>query len=404
MPDSSPPDATHRDASSAGSFDELRAALAQGDVAQTLQRLVARLRSQRKYHELFDALLMQGRFQLGLPIILAGSLEDLPEPARSQVEQVYLEACREVGAALMESGSLREGWMYLRPVGDNALTARALEKIAPEDDNLQDLIEIAVHEGVCVPLGYRLVLERYGTCNAITMFDGVIAGRPRSDQQAAAALLVAHLHRELLANVRADIQKQAGAEPQEQTLAALVADRDWLFGEHNYHVDTTHLASTVRFARVLDDPESLRLAVDLTEYGRKLNRQFQFAGDEPFADTYPSHRLLFRALLGQEADAAIEYFGTRAEQLSAESAGPLPAEVFIALLARAGRYDEALAATVRLLPPSMRTTGFAPNLMELSRRAGKFDRLIQACQARGDLVGFAAGLIEQRKLQDSPRA
>ncbi len=239
-------------------FDELRSAIAGGDVARTLDRLVELLREQKRYHELFDALLMRGRLRLGLPVVLAGSLDDLEEPLRSQVEQAYVAACREVGLALAAAGQLRESWMYLRPVADPPLVAGVLEKVEPNDENLQDLIEIAVHEGMAIPLGYRLVLEHYGTCNAITMFDGVIAGRPKRDQQAAADLLVRHLHRELVANLRADIQRQEGTEPQSQMLAELVHDRDWLFGEHNYHVDTTHLASVVRFARVLEDPAALR--------------------------------------------------------------------------------------------------------------------------------------------------
>ncbi len=78
--------------------------------------------------------------------------------------------------------------------------------------------------------------------------------RPRADQQAAAALLLRHLHAELLANVRADIVRQSGSEPAETTLAALVADRDWLFADNNYHIDTTHLAATIRFARLLEEP------------------------------------------------------------------------------------------------------------------------------------------------------
>jgi hypothetical protein len=380
-------------------FDELRSAIAGGDVAGTLDRLIELLRDQKRYHELFDSLLMRGRLRLGLPIVLAGSLDDLEEPLRTQVEQAYIEACREVGLALATAGQLRESWMYLRPVADPALVAGVLEKIEPNDENLQDLIEIAVHEGMAVPLGYRLVLERYGTCNAITMFDGVIAGRPRRDQQAAAELLVRHLHRELVANLRADIARQEGAEPAGQTLAELVHDRDWLFGEHNYHVDTTHLASVTRFARVLEDPAALRLALDLTAYGRRLHRQFQFPGEEPFKDTYPAHALFFQALLGEEVEAALAYFRTRAEELGSEQAGTLPAEVYVALLAHQQCYDDALAAAARWLPPGTRTTGFAPNLMELSRRAGRFDRLIEVCQGRGDLVGFAAGLVEQARQQ-----
>ncbi len=135
----------------------------------------------------------------------------------------------------------------------------------------------------------------------------------------------------------------------------------------------------------------------MTAYGRRLNRQFQFAGEEPFKDTYPASALFFQAMAGEETESALTYFRTRAEELGTEQTGTLPAEVYVALLAHQQRYDEALAAAARWLPPGTRTTGFAPNLMELSRRAGRFDRLIEVCQERGDLVGFAAGLVEQAR-------
>ena len=90
-----------------------------------------------------------------------------------------------------------------------ALVAAALEKTEPNEENLQDLIEIALHEGVAPALGYRLVLKNYGTCNAITMFDSAVSSRPRADQQDAAGMLLVHLHHELMANVRADM----GVEP-----------------------------------------------------------------------------------------------------------------------------------------------------------------------------------------------
>ena len=37
----------------------------------------------------------------------------------------------------------------------------------------------------------------------------------------------------------------------------------------------------------------MELAWDLTEYGRRLGRQFQFAGEEPFVDAYPASGLFF---------------------------------------------------------------------------------------------------------------
>ncbi len=379
----------------ADAFDELDSRLSREGIDAVFARLASRLKDEKKYHELFDVLLMQSRSRLGLPAILTMPIDDLEEPLRSNVENAYLAACREVGTLLLADGKLREAWMYLRPVGDKQLVAAALAKIEPNDENVQDLIEIGLHEGVAPALGYSLVLQNYGTCNAITTFEGALAGRPRGDQQAGAALLLEHLHAELLTNVRADIERQEGKPPQETTLAALVADRDWLFAENNYHIDTTHLAATIRFARVLEDKAMLALALDLTEYGRRLSRQFQFAGEEPFAEVYPSHRLFFAAQLGQHVDEALSYFRERAGSVSVEEQGTAAAEVYVALLARLGRYDEAIEATIAGIPLGVRTSGFAPGLLELSRLAGSYERMMEVCRQRGDLVSYTAGLVER---------
>ncbi len=333
---------------SENTFDQLQALLHEKGLEAVFEKLVAELKAEKKYHELFDVLVMQTRQRLGLPVILATSIDDLEEPLRSQVEEAYLASCREVGTLLLDEGRLREAWMYLRPVGDKQLVAAAIEKITPDEENLQDLIEIGLHEGVAPAIGYRLVLKNYGTCNAITTYEGAVLGRPRADQQACSAALLKHLHAELVANVRADIARQEGNEPPESSLAALVADRDWLFGENNYHTDTTHLAATVRFARVLEDPPHVAVAYDLTEYGQRLSKQFQFPGEPPFADVYPAHGLFFGAQLGKGVEEAIEYFAQQARQANVQEQGTGPAEIYIALLARLGRHDEAVAARCRV--------------------------------------------------------
>ncbi len=286
--------------------------------------------------------------------------------------------------------------MYLRPTGDKATMAAALAQRQPEEEELEEFIEIALHEGVAPALGYRLVLERFGTCNAITTFENAIMQRPRADQQAAAAMLVRQLHDDLLHSLRTEIGREEGQPPPERSLAGLVADRDWLFIDNNYHIDTTHLAAVVRFARFVEDTEVVRLALDLTAYGRRLSRQFQFAGEEPFVDVYPTSGLFFAAQLGQQVDDALAHFRARAEAVNIEEQGTAAAETYVALLARLKRFADAIAAAATLLPAGVRTTGFAPSLLELSRLAGSYERLMAACKERGDLVGYTAGLLEQK--------
>lgn len=375
-------------------FDQLQEALERGGVSAALDRLAEYLRENKKFHELFEALKMKARYALGLPLTYSDAGDELDESTRTKLEDGLIEACRDVGTALLREGAIREGWMYLRPVGDRAAAAIELAKLDANEENLDALIEVALHEGVDPKRGYGLVLEHHGTCNAITTYESVVVRQSTAAQQAAAGLLVEHVHRELLATVRADIAQQQGSEPAEATLKELVADRDWLFGEHSYHLDTTHLASTVRFSRLLDDEAQLRLALDLTAYGRRLSSQFQYQGDQPFADIYPSHALYLGALLGEDVDAAIEYFRERAESLDPREHGGLPVEAYVQLLDRLGRYELAIDALLNFVQKQPDATSQAvPLMLELSQKAGNFDKLKAYCRNHEDILGFATATL-----------
>lgn len=381
-------------------FDQLQEALERGGVNAALDQLAEYLRENKKYHELFEALKMKARHELGLPLTYSDAGDELDESTRTKLEDGLIAACRDVGTALLREGAIREGWMYLRPVGDRTAAAAELEKIEADESNLDALIEVALHEGVDPKRGYALVLGHHGTCNAITTYESVVVRQGTAAQQAAAGLLVEHVHSVLLATVRADIAQQQGAEPTEATLQELVANRDWLFGEHSYHLDTTHLASTVRFSRLLNDEAQLRLALDLTAYGRRLSSQFQYKGDPPFEDIYPSHALYLGALLGQDVEAAIDYFRERAASLDTREHGGLPVETYVQLLDRLGRHELAIEA---LLDFVQKQPEFAPQavplMLELSQKAANFDKLIDYCRSRGDVLGYATAALCSAAMQ-----
>ncbi|MGC3971649.1 MAG: hypothetical protein QM775_31185 [Pirellulales bacterium] len=373
-------------------YDELSQALQSGGVDAALDKLAAHLKGAHQYHDLFDVRLMQARRKAGQPIIWTKTMEDLPEPARTQVEDASLEACREVGRGLLSVGRIREAWMYLRPTGDKATVAKELEALVQEDESLaEDVIDIALNEGVNPRLGFQLMLESYGLCNCVTTYDSSMHQRPKADRVAVAGLLVDFIHDELLTNVRDDIARQQGSQPAETTLAELVREREWLFENDNYHTDATHLQAIVRFAIVLDDPAMLRKAIDLCAYGKHLSTSYQFPGRSPFNDVYLHHELYFKALLGEQVEEALAYFKEQAEA-AADDQDKAPVEVYLSLLARTGRTAEAMDATATMLPPGKRQTDLAPTLQELAQQSGEYDRLAKLSRDRGDLLAFAAAL------------
>ena len=379
---------------SSSEFDQLQATLASSGPDAALSQAAVLLRQQKKYHELFEVLKMGLRRKLGLPLLAGNATDGLSDEQRTKLEDGLIGACREVGSALLSEGQIREGWMYLRPVGDKAEAAKLLGQIQATDENYEDLIDVCLHEGTDIGRGYGLVLERFGTCNAITTYDSSIARRPRGEQAPAGRLLLRRVHEDLVASVTADIARQQGQPPLEKTLRELVHERDWLFQDNSYHLDTTHLAATVRIARTLSDPDDLRLALDLTEYGRRLSQQFQYQGDEPFAEMYPANGLYFRALLGENADEAVAYFKNKAELLDPQHHGYAGIETYIDLLSRLGRNQEALDAAMKFGIGSIQPLGSAPPLVELASRSGDYSAVLSHCRDKQDLLGFAAALVQ----------
>ncbi len=387
-------------------FAQLAAEINARGVSAALESLAASLKADKNYRDLFTVRQMQVRERFGLPVIDVGQTRDLPEPQRTQLEDEYVVACREVGLLLLAEGKLREAWMYLQISGDKAAVRGQLAAMEPTDQNTAEIIELALYEGVAPKRGLELILSSHGICNTITTLDGVLPNLSRDEQAEAAGLLVRHLHAQLLDNVRADIERQQGKLPQEMTLAGLLADREWLLEGGNYHIDTSHLSSVVRFARMSDEAETLRLAVDLTEYGRRLHTQFQFSGEEPFADYYPSHALFLGALLAQAEhsdhasgaaradviDQAVVFFRERAEKTDIEASGTAAVEFYISLLARLQRFDLAMDELNNMIPAGKPTMGIAPHLWELAERSGNYQKMADICQSRGDLVGFTGGL------------
>ena len=67
-------------------------------------------------------------------------------------------------------------------------------------------------------------------------------------------------------------------------MTELIASRDWLFGEYDYYVDTSHLVSILRFSLIL--PTAKRSGwQSIGHYSMHLSTMFQFRGD-PFEDGF----------------------------------------------------------------------------------------------------------------------
>jgi hypothetical protein len=160
------------------------------------------------------------------------------------------------------------------------------------------------------------------------------------------------------------------------------------------------LASTVRFARILDDKKQLRLALDLAQYGRQLHPQYQYPSEEPFADLYPMSIAWFRAILGEHVDAATKLFLQKAESIDPQEHGTIAIETYADLLTRVGKPEEAMRFLIKRMPKGMRPFGIAPSLIELAEASGCYELMLEHAKEKLDDIGFAAALLQRASVHD----
>ncbi len=367
-----------------------------GTSEELFDRLTHELATAGRWHELFEARLVEARARLGLSLVGSAPLDELPEPTRTTLENDYTAACREVGGLLVDAGRLREAWQYLRPAGEKRVLHAALARVVPTDDSIESLIELALYEGIDIERGFAWMVGNYGTCNAITTLEGLAPQLPPEGLVSCASVLVRHLDRELRDNLASHIQQRESAAPSTvATVGELIADRHWLFESQASHVDASHLAATIRFARVLTQPRLVEQALELTEYGARLDADLQYTGDPPFEQLYPAHRHFFLATLGREVDAAVAYFRPRAEAADIDVVGTAAVETLLVLLDRTGQATAALEAYEQLVPARTQLSPFAPRLVDLARAAGDWQRYESILRERDDPVGIAIGLLAQ---------
>jgi hypothetical protein len=336
-------------------------------------------------------------------LIQEGNLTGLDEPLRSQYEARYVDAIRTVGTRLLDAGDLVVAWPYFRAIGETEPVAQALERYRPAEDDsrLGAIIEVAFNQGANPRRGFELILEQYGTCSAITAFEHLASDE--TNRVACAERLVRRLHDELVASLRADIAHHGQPLPPEGSpIAQLLTGRPWLFADDSYHIDLSHLASVVRISSLVEDRATLAQAEGLAEYGRNLSGRHQSEGEPPFENHYADHCIYLRALLGQDVEAALAHFRSKlapqddAPGEAGSLAGTYPAQVLVGLLLRLGRLDEAIDVAAEHLAGVPESAMICPSVAQLCQRADNPARLAEIARAQGDLVHYAAAILQGR--------
>ena len=179
-----------------------------------------------------------------ISLIQLGAIEDLPEPERSSYQEGVRQAAREAGTLYLTDCDIPHAWPYFRAIGDRETIASAIGA-AEMGEQIEALIDIALGERVHPPKGLQLVIAQHGICRAITYFEQFPDLEQREE---CLILLVRTLHAELVANLKSAIVQREGQAPGTNSILELMAARDWLFGEFDAYIDTSHVINVVRFA------------------------------------------------------------------------------------------------------------------------------------------------------------
>lgn len=386
-------------------FDTLAETAAARGAPAMFESLADSLKARRRWHALFDLRMLETRVALGLPP--TGDIGAIDEQARERLDERSLAACREVGWPLLDEGHVAAGWMYLRAAAEPAEVSRKLAALAraPLADEeaaaarMQEIVQIALWEGIDPALGIRLVIESQGTCNSITAYEQAVSRLPAARQRQPAAVLVEHLHRELLQSLAADLERR-GLAPHETiaATASIVGLLDAAGGmkdDPSFHIDVSHLQSVLRIARVCTERAVIEKAWELSVYACRLPDEVTYPGEPPFETVGEASRLFYAAQLGHDIDEALRYFRKAAALARVEDAGTLPADTLVYLLWRLDRPAEALHAALERpadhgMPSVMQAIGMLPSLVELAEAGNAIDALREACRNRGDEITFAA--------------
>jgi len=381
------------------SFDDLEQILATKGTSAAVELLCQDLKERKDFTALFYALLMKKRLDLGVSPIPTGPAQDLPQNIHGPYEEAVRDAARVAGRLYLDDGNIPGAWAFFRMIGEPAPVREALEKAEPKPgEESAALIDIAFHQGVHPTKGFDWVLEHNGICNAITMLSSQDGSHDPAAREYSIKRLVRALHADLVQNLASHIERVQNFRPSSNDIYELIAGRDWLFAEDSYHIDVSHLSSVVQLSMNLPVSEELELARQLCEYGTHLSSRLQFTADWPFEHHFKDYAVYLSILADDNVEEGLAHFRNKVESADVEEMGTFAAEIYVNLLVRSGRDQEALAVARRYLAKADGQRLSCPGIVELCEKTGDYQTLAQVAREQNNAVHFLAALLAGKAL------
>ena len=381
-------------------FATIEQTLAAKGSAAAVEELCTALREIGDFNALFYALLMKKRLELGVTPFPTGASSELPAATHEEYENAIRDAGRAVGKLYLERDDIRKAWFFFNMLGEPEPVREYIDAFQfHPDKDCQGLIEIALYNGVQPAKGFRLILDRYGICNAITTFGQQDFSRFPEAKPECIKLLVRSLHEQLLDRLKTDIAGRGEAVPATTSIIELLKGRDYLFAEDAYHIDTSHLASVAQMSLELSSGPEVALARDLCAYGERLASHFRQEADPPFERSYADFKVLLEIFDGIDVEAGLKHFRDKIEPAIPEG-NTFPAEVLVNVLIKLNRADEARELAKKYLGDVNRPMA-CPGVYEMCQESKDYAGLAQAARQRADGVNFLAAKIAGQPLAAS---
>src|SRR5262249_40667629 len=128
-------------------------------------------------------------------------------------------------------------------------------------------------------------------------------------------------------------------------------------------------------------------------YGMRLSPRFRYQSEPPFDDQYADYDKYLAILQGENVDAGLAHFRAKVDANPPDTAGTFPIEIYVNLLMRLGREQDALEAVRKYLAPLGDIRTSCPSLVELVQKTKRYDVLAEVARQQGNAVNFVAGLI-----------
>jgi hypothetical protein len=379
-------------------FEMLQDALDTRGPSAAIDKLCAALAEQKDFTGLFYALLMKKRQELGVSPIPTGPAAALPTEVHAEYEDAIRAAANVVGKLCLGAGNIPAAWMFYRMLSEPEPVRQALDRaVVVEGQDCQALIDIAYHQGVHPKKGFDLVLERLGICNAITLVGGHDFPHGPDVRDYCIKRLVRALHAELVERLSSEIEHVENLRPTSHAIQELLAGRDWLFADDLYHIDVSHLGAVVQMSIHLPSCLELNLARELCVYGQRLSPRCQFGSDPPFENQYRDYGVYLAILAGDNVEEGLAAFRAKVQSEGSEEIGTYPAEVFVNLLLKIGRHEEALAIARRHLMAADSRQLTCPGIVELCEKASDFKTLAEVAREQNNAVHYLAALLASRQ-------